>query len=140
MERGLLGESVCIGFEICPPGMIKEVAEAKVGGSENLQRAIARKAVQVIRDAGGMEFYYFPEHVRGFRESEEQIQCATRAKDISAESFEVFDEMLGMCDEVAQQHQARKTRYKNNGSMRYKSMIHEHPKNMSTHTHTQQNA
>ena len=41
--------------------MIEEVAETKAGGPANLKKALERGAVQVQKNAQGVELYYFPE-------------------------------------------------------------------------------
>ena len=70
-------------------GVIKEEAEARCGGAEKLQLALARKDVTKVVDKG-IEFFFFPIVLVGENHSTTSITRAERSKEISEEDFKAI--------------------------------------------------
>lgn len=69
-------------------GVIREVAEQMVGGSEKLQAAVKRKAVFVTYGANDTEFYHFPSVEHGSMQKITSRQQIGREKTTTKEAFD----------------------------------------------------
>ena len=70
-------------------GVIKEEAEARCGGAEKLELAMARQDVTKVVDKG-IEFFFFPSVLVGETQSTKNITRAERSKEISEDDFKAI--------------------------------------------------
>lgn len=68
-------------------GVIREIAEQRVGGEEKLSAAIKRGAVKVSMSENNVEFFHFPSVSHGVKESLRSTQEISRSKETTKGAF-----------------------------------------------------
>lgn len=76
-----------LGCVFACQGVIREVAEQRVGGAERLSAAIKRGAVKVSLGENNVEFYHFPSMSHGTKESLRSVQEMSRTKETTKGAF-----------------------------------------------------
>jgi hypothetical protein len=77
-------------------GIIKEMAEMKVGSAEKLQNCIARGACKVKTNCEGIELFYFPDERVGARESFDDKEKVFTGRGVSIKDVDKVKKAMDM--------------------------------------------